>query len=318
LREEIVSSKRPSGADVRDAARQLAEALATAHAKGITHRDLKPENIMRGVDGRLKILDFGLARFEASLEETRHVTEPGALIGTPAYMAPEQLNGQPADARTDVFALGVVLYEYACGVHPFVATNAISMAARVLHSDVVPLEGRCPALSPGLVAIIDRCLKKLPADRFASAAEVASALALDERVPKHGSVAASWWRRHQFAMIGLYFLASSAAWQIKEWRHGPADTVFVFLGVASTAAAIFRGHLMFAERTRHARFHTHRQRVRPAVLGLDLSLALALAIDGVIANATRPLVAVLVIALAVGIALVSLVVEPTTTEAAFP
>src|SRR4029077_5266969 len=110
-------------------ARELADALASAHANGITHRDFKPENVMRHSDGRLKVLDFGLARMEqahadpsASLgpgTNKARATVAGALVGTPAYMSPEQLNGQPADTRSDVFAYGVVVYEYASGAHPF-------------------------------------------------------------------------------------------------------------------------------------------------------------------------------------------------------
>src|SRR5207247_1172829 len=112
LREDMSSGgPRPAGEVVRTA-RELAGALAAAHAKGITHRDLKPENVMRTADGRLKILDFGLARIDtpdASPSAGRPLaTLPGVLLGTPAYMAPEQLNGQPADARTDVFAYGVL------------------------------------------------------------------------------------------------------------------------------------------------------------------------------------------------------------------
>src|SRR5207344_123865 len=99
--------------------RELIEALASAHARGITHRDLKPENVMRTRDGRLKILDFGLARVDAPLLEVpgAMATAPGMLMGTPAYMAPEQLKGHPVDQRADIFALGVLLYEYASGVH---------------------------------------------------------------------------------------------------------------------------------------------------------------------------------------------------------
>src|SRR4029079_14401061 len=99
--------------------------LASAHEKGIVHRDLKPENVMRGADGRLKILDFGLARATLNTADGGpRITQPGMLIGTPAYMAPEQINGLPVDARADVFALGVLLYEYACGTHPFAATTS--------------------------------------------------------------------------------------------------------------------------------------------------------------------------------------------------
>jgi hypothetical protein len=319
LRHEIAHGPRPSASLVIETARELADALATAHAKGITHRDLKPENIMRAADGRVKILDFGLARFDSGSADgpTGQVTEPGTLVGTPAYMSPEQLNGLPADARADVFAFGVVIYEYTCGVHPFEASTTIGVAARVLQSEIEPLDHRCPALPPSLVQIIERCLRKAPADRFQSAGEILTALQRDAAAPRPRSVTA-WWRRHQLVVIGLYLLASMLGWLIKEWEHNLADTLFLLIGVAATAGGIFRGHLMFTERMNSPGFDQERRRVRPMMVGLDLLIAAALAGDGVLVAGDRPLVAVLTFALAIGIALQSLVLEPSTTNAAFP
>ena len=179
------------------------------------------------------------------------------FIGTPAYMAPEQLNGKPADARSDVFAFGVVMYEYASGVHPFDADSLLAVAARVLQSEVAPLDERCPALSPALVGVIERCLRKAPADRFASAGEIVTALARDDRAPKSGA-AVAWWRRHQIIVVGMYLLASMLGWLIKEWQHGLTDTMFLLAGVAATAGGIFRGHLLFTERVNGAGFGDER------------------------------------------------------------
>src|SRR5204863_6302137 len=161
LRDEIAAARQPSVDTIVATARELAAALASAHAKGITHRDLKPENVMRTTDERLKILDFGLARFDEIAPEMAapHVTQPGALVGTPAYMAPEQLNGQPADARADVFAFGVVIYEYACGVHPFEASTPLGLAARVLEADARPLADACRHIPPQVAELVDRCLR---------------------------------------------------------------------------------------------------------------------------------------------------------------
>jgi predicted Ser/Thr protein kinase len=317
LREEIASGRRPTGHEVQETARELAEALASAHAKGITHRDLKPENIMRTSSGRVKILDFGLARIESADGGATglQVTQPGTLLGTPGYMAPEQLNGQPADARADVFAYGVVIYEYACGVHPFEAPSALGVAARVLQSDFVPVERRCATLSPSLVAVIERSLQKVPSDRFASAAEIVAALTQGAQRPS--STVTVWWRRHQAIVVALYVLASIAAWFVKEWHHGLSDTMFLLVGVAATAGAIFRGHLMFTERMNPSAFQGEHRRARPVIVGIDLLIALVVAIDGVIAANGRPLAATLILALAIGIALQSLVVEPATTSAAF-
>jgi len=177
LRHEIASGRRPASADVVRTATELAAALAAAHAMGVVHRDLKPDNVMRTRDGRLKILDFGLARIEAPHAATAAVvTQPGIVAGTPAYMAPEQINGEVVGSRADVFAFGVLLYEYACGVHPFDGSTPLAIVARVLESDARPLHARCPDLPGGVAELIGRCLRKTPTDRFGSAVEIVGAL----------------------------------------------------------------------------------------------------------------------------------------------
>jgi serine/threonine protein kinase len=335
LREEIAGGRRPAPDAVMQTARDLAAALASAHVKGITHRDLKPENVMRAKDGRLKILDFGLALTEdiagSSATSTgegprtpglRHarMTGPGALAGTPAYMAPEQLNGQPVGARADVFAFGVLLYEYACGTHPFDAPTLLGVAARVLEGDAAPIDSLRPDLPAKLSDIVERCLRKSPPDRFASAVEIAEALSRDDDDRPRRVRVPTWWRAHQVAMIVLYFLASVLAWQVKEWHPGSAGVVFLVLGVAATTGGVFRGHLLFTERlvgSGGAGFSAERRRATPATLIADLLIALALVADGVIMSSARPLAAVLTLALGVGIGLARLVVEPSTTTATF-
>jgi serine/threonine protein kinase len=320
LRDEIdrlpASPERALGA-----AREIAAALASAHDKGIVHRDLKPENVMRTRDGRLKILDFGLAQIEGPLGGSlaERLTATGLVIGTPAYMAPEQLNGEGADIRSDVFALGVVLYEYACGRHPFEAATPVARVAKVIASDVVPIERAVPQLPRILIDVIDRCLRKEPAGRFPSAGEIVRALTTTEpaRSEGHGS---RWWRTHQLVVVGLYAVASVVAWFAKEWQPGgPADLLFVAIGTAATIGGVFRGHLLFAERVQDRNLSVERKRAAPVTFAVDLFIALALAADGLIlAAAGRELVGVLAIGLAVAIAVVRLVVEPSTTRAAFP
>jgi serine/threonine protein kinase len=335
LRAEIDSGRRPAAAEIVRTARDLAAALANAHGHGITHRDLKPENVMRTKDGRLKILDFGLARIDTAAEATAdplavhlasgskldgsiegHVTQPGAIIGTPAYMAPEQLHGRPADARADVFAFGVLLYEFASGTHPFDAATPLALVARILESEAMPIDRRRPDLSSSVVFVIDRCLCKSPADRFASAADIVHALDRIDTARAFGRVA-TWWRTHQLAVIALYFVACALTWQIKEWRPGITTAIFFATGIAATVSGVFRGHLLFTERVTGTGLAAERRRATTVTLIFDLLVALALAADGAILASLRPLAAVLTIALGVGIALARLVVEPATTAATF-
>lgn len=325
LRDEMSRGPLPTSAAVVAVARELAAALASAHAKGVAHRDLKPENVMRAADGRLKVLDFGLARVEAAGGHASHVTQPGALIGTPAYLSPEQLNGQPADARTDVFALGVLLYEYACGVHPFEAATPLARAGRVLEAEPEPLGLRRRDLPSWLVEPIDRCLRKRPADRFATAGEVAVALERRDGSPQAMPLVASqtqatveWWRRHQLVLILLYLVASVLAWQVKEWRPGVAGVVFIGVGVAAAVGGVIRSHLLFTERMHRAALRREQRRLAPVTFGIDLLLACAVAGDGLVLAPIRPVAAVLVLGLAVGLGLARLVLEPATTRAAFP
>jgi predicted Ser/Thr protein kinase len=323
LRDQIASGARLSGLEALELARELAAALASAHARGIAHRDLKPENVMRASDGRLKVLDFGLARLDgaarAELGDGR-ATMPGALMGTPAYMAPEQLNGQPAGARADVFAFGVLISELVCGTHPFDARSPLAIVARVLEGEPTPLE-RCARDVPRLLAaVVARCLRKDPDERFASAGDIVQALATGVRPEPQAESrarAAGWWRAHQVIVIGLYLMASVLAWQVKEWLGGAAVAVFIAIGIASTVGGVFRGHLVFTERVNGDGMTGERRRAGPVTMGVDLAIAAGLALDGLMLVPTREVAAVLTLGLSVGIGLTRLLVEPSTTRATF-
>jgi serine/threonine protein kinase len=327
LREEIARDRQPRADAILATARELADALASAHATGITHRDFKPENVMRDRAGRLKVLDFGLARGSHTLTPISSspagvlATLPGLLVGTPAYMSPEQLNGQTADARADVFAFGVVLYEYACGVHPFEATTPLGLAARVLESDAKPVAESCRHIPPGVAAVVDRCLRKSPADRFASAAEIVQALALGESStsePLRPARFQTMWRVHQAVSMALYVIAGGVAWEIKEQFKSPLTVwTFVAIGIAATINGVSRGHLLFTWRMNRPRLTHEWQRVRPAVVVIDLLIAAALAVDGISFASVRPLWGMLTIAFSTGLALSTTLLEPATTAAAF-
>jgi RNA polymerase sigma factor (TIGR02999 family) len=319
LGEEIRSAGRPTREEILRTARELAAALASAHAKGIVHRDFKPDNVMRARDGRLKILDFGLARVGAGEgEDVTRMTQPGMIVGTPAYMAPEQINGLAIDARADVFAFGVLLYEYACGAHPFAASTMLATVARVLESDARPLSGQC-AVPLRVAEVIARCLRKAPSERFGSAAELVGALevAADAESPA-ASPHATWWRTHQIVVAALYVGAAALAWQLKEWIETPVTvSIFLALSGAATTGSMLRGHLVFTSVMNQPHLTTERRRTRGATRLIDLLTAALLFADAVIIARRWALPGVVALALALGIALASVVLDPATTAAAF-
>jgi len=183
LREQLNEGALPAR-QALDYARQITQGLAAAHDKGIIHRDLKPENLFVTADGRVKILDFGLAKLkppqvgaaDSQAPTQKKITDPGTVMGTVGYMSPEQVRGQEADHRSDIFSFGVILYEMLSGKRTFAGESAVEVMNAILKEEPPELVESNAKISPALDKIVRRCLEKKPERRFQTASDLGFAL----------------------------------------------------------------------------------------------------------------------------------------------
>lgn len=169
-----LEKKKFSAEEVINIGIQVAEALDYAHQKGIVHRDIKPSNILLQPDGQIKITDFGIAHIEDP--EASMQTQAGEILGTPAYMSPEQVMGQPADGRSDLFSLGIILYELSTGKRPFAGSNLAAIFQSITQDRPPSPAELNPDIPKSLAQVIMKCLEKNPTARYPSGKELAEAL----------------------------------------------------------------------------------------------------------------------------------------------
>jgi TolB-like protein/tetratricopeptide (TPR) repeat protein/tRNA A-37 threonylcarbamoyl transferase component Bud32 len=208
----------------------LSEAVAAAHQQGITHRDLKPENVILARDGKIKVLDFGLAKVGAffgksgddSRLPTRALTEEGRIVGTVAYMSPEQAEGKPVDPRSDVFTLGIMLYEMSTGQQPFRGDTAMSILSSILKENPPPVTQINATLPRDMSRIVNRCLSKDPARRFQSALGLSTELAEVKQQLDSGELAAPGPGAWRSGNVSAPAISSPAATAAPVTMAGPA------------------------------------------------------------------------------------------------
>jgi serine/threonine-protein kinase len=254
-----------------DLARQIASGLAAAHDRAIVHRDLKPENVMITPEGVAKLLDFGLAKpaperrthesdSEAALARTEAIVtaDAGRIVGTPEYMSPEQVTGGPLDARSDVFSLGVLLYEMLAGQRPFGGATREGVLIAIARDPAHPLRDRLPKVDPQIDAVVSKCLSKSPEERFASAAGVLAALGgaqpsgttesrvdvtpitrnRDTRRPRRGGRSATAWLAGALVlMVVVVGLASAAMRSARRERQKAAASASAPAAATATTLA---------------------------------------------------------------------------------
>jgi predicted Ser/Thr protein kinase len=292
---------------------EVTRALAAAHRAGVIHRDLKPENVIITDGNAVKVVDFGIARVPG-FEATR-LTMAGTFLGTPAYMAPEQLAGASADGRVDIFSLGVLLGELLTGVTPHESSCIKGSDLPDTRDIPVPLQ-----------QILDRCLQHDPTKRYGSASELLDSLeAVLENLqtgrkqpPRQRTVSARWWWEFHQGMVALtYGLMLMPTWVARSAAGRTGSIIFAIAVAATVAASGLRLHLWFTSRFYPEELNWLRSRVVLWIRAADGLFVLALVSMAVLVGSSESALATLLFAFGTGAAIAFLVIEPATTRAAF-
>jgi hypothetical protein len=280
------------------------------------------------------VLDFGLARIEA----IPGITQTGVILGTPAYVAPEQARGMGADFRSDIFSFGIVLYELASGVNPFAGRTVTETIARIIEQDPQPLSSVQRSVPPELDSLVSTCLRKNPDERCHSTEDIVVELeqlqaeiaprrpstATVLPLPRRTSKARQWWVAHQFVISAVYAAMLYPAWYARRSLPEPWTMAFLLTVLAATAANMtLRLHLCFAawqalhgdlsegELVRQQAWTQVRTR------WCDVVLAVAQIAAALVISRNHPEFAMLFVGVATASLVVSYVIEPTTARAAF-
>jgi predicted Ser/Thr protein kinase len=293
---------------VRAIAVDIAGALAAAHEAGVIHRDLKPENVLVKPDGSIKIVDFGIAQIEGP--DATRLTRTGAMLGTPAYMAPEQLLGGQVDVRADIYAVGILLSEMLTGRHP-------------LRADRTPMPH--DASIGHLTGAIARCVQADPSLRFASARDLLAALggeppATAAQDPRPATVTQGahrrfWWEFHQGVTALVYAFVAVPAWYARGLIGGWQGRTFFIAFIASVVvASIARLHLWFTSRFYPEQLEWVHRRSSVWIRIADWAFAVTLAAAGILIRDEHSPLTIVLPSVAIGAVVAFLLIEPVTAK----
>lgn len=339
--------KSPGGVSLRRGLEwvgQICSALAEAHVQGVIHRDLKPENILITRDGIVKVMDFGIAR---SLEPDSTQTGSGIIIGTPAYMSPEQVEGKPADARSDIYSLGLVMYEMFTGQPAFRGDTPISLALKQLNETPSPLCSVEPDLPEQIDHIVQKCLRKRPEERYQSTLDLALDLenlrrdssevraatpSVDDQVPEDEEEGLlrrvlpwaapkprRWWELNHLFGFAFYLVFIYVAWRVYPWAGEVwGRWFFIAALLLGTTTATLRLYLLVTSVFIPRGLATEVRRLAVPLRGstaLFWLLILAFSLAHLDAQTGA---AALLATLALGGGIAGLLAEPAIDRAAFP